>query len=304
MGCPDWPKCFDQIIPPTSADQLPVDYKEKYAEYRKVKIFKFASLLDLIGMSSEAESLRTNPELLKEEDFNAAKTWTEYGNRLVGFLAGNAVLILLIWTLIRYRSNRVLVFLTALNLVLMGFEGWLGSVVVSTNLVPWIITLHMLFALLIVVVQIYIIRRCQPASNTSNFSTLFRTLFYLSIVLTFVQVILGAQVRQEVDFMVKDGIERAAWISNMPGDFLFHRSFSWILLAANVLLFWLDYKAKTALVGLKFTLAILVVLFITGVLFSYAGMPAFVQPVHLLLACVLLAIQLFSLSSLKRAKLG
>jgi cytochrome c oxidase assembly protein subunit 15 len=304
MGCPDWPKCFDQIIPPTAADQLPVDYKEKYAEYRKVKIFKFASLLDLIGMSSEAESLRTNPELLKEEDFNAAKTWTEYGNRLVGFLAGNAVLILLIWTLIRYRSNRVLVFLTALNLVLMGFEGWLGSVVVSTNLVPWIITLHMLFALLIVVVQIYIIRRCQPASNTSNFSTLFRTLFYLSIVLTFVQVILGAQVRQEVDFMVKDGIERAAWISNMPGDFLFHRSFSWILLTANVLLFWLDYKAKTALVGLKFTLVILVVLFITGVLFSYAGMPAFVQPVHLLLACVLLAIQLFSLSSLKRAKLG
>jgi cytochrome c oxidase assembly protein subunit 15 len=302
MGCPDWPKCFDQIIPPTSADQLPVDYKEKYAEYRKVKIFKFASLLDLIGMGSEAESLRTNPELLKEEDFNAAKTWTEYGNRLVGFLAGNAVLILLIWTLIRYRSNRTLVFLTFLNLVLMGFEGWLGSVVVSTNLVPWIITLHMLFALLIVVVQIYIIRRCQPERSITNFSPTFRAIFYFSIVLTFVQVILGAQVRQEVDFMVKEGVERALWIDSMEGDFLFHRSFSWILLAANIWLFWLDKKANYGLSTLKYILVILLILFITGVLFSYAGMPAFVQPLHLLFACVILAMQLFSVSDVKRVK--
>jgi cytochrome c oxidase assembly protein subunit 15 len=302
MGCPDWPKCFDQIIPPTSADQLPVDYKEKYAEYRKVKIFKFASLLDVIGMNSEAESLRTNPELLKEEDFNATKTWTEYGNRLVGFLAGNAVLILLIWTLIRYRSNRTLVFLTFLNLVLMGFEGWLGSVVVSTNLVPWIITLHMLFALLIVVVQIYIIRRCQTSTVVRQISPVFRWLFYFSILLTFVQVILGAQVRQEVDFMVKEGVERALWIDSMQGDFLFHRSFSWILLGANVILFWLNQKANYGFSSLKYILGILIGLFVTGILFSYAGMPAFVQPMHLLFACVLFALQLFSLSYLKRGQ--
>jgi cytochrome c oxidase assembly protein subunit 15 len=160
----------------------------------------------------------------------------------------------------------------------------------------------MLFALLIVVVQIYIIRRCQISTLVQQVSPVFRWLFYFSILLTFVQVILGAQVRQEVDFMVKEGLERALWIDSMEGDFLFHRSFSWILLAANIWLFWLNKKANYGLATLKYILAILLILFITGILFSYAGMPAFVQPLHLLFACIILAMQLFSVSDIKQIK--
>lgn len=295
MGCPDWPKCFDQIIPPTSETELPADYKETYANYRKKKIDKFANLIDNLGFDETAHELRTDESLLIEEDFNAARTWTEYGNRLVGFLAGNAVLILFIWTVIRYRSNRKLLFLTFLNLVLMGFEGWLGSIVVATNLVPWTITLHMFFALIIVGIHIKIIRIAKNRSFELKVKPSFKYLYYFSLGLTFVQIILGAQVRQEVDFLVMDGVDRAQWIDGMQGDFLFHRSFSWLLLVVNLALLWLDRKAGYGIPVLKYIVGLIVLLFITGVLFSYAGMPAIIQPLHLLIASALLGIQFYSL---------
>ena len=299
MGCPDWPKCFDQIIPPTSEDQLPENYKAAYSEYRKKKIDKFANLIESIGFTSEANLLRSDPSLLLEEDFNAARTWTEYGNRLVGFLAGNAVLILFIWTFIRYRTRRKLLLLTFINLVLMGFEGWLGSIVVATNLVPWTITLHMFFALIIVGVHIKIIRIAKDRSFQLKIKPAFKYLFYFSLALTFIQIILGAQVRQQVDFLVIEGVDRAQWIDGMAGDFLFHRSFSWLLLATNVVLLWMNRKVAYGIPGLKLVVALLILLFITGVLFSYAGMPALLQPVHLLAASIILGIQFYSLDYFK-----
>ena len=149
MGCPDWPKCFGEWIPPLSIEELPEDYKERYAAKRLRKVDKFSGFLNTIGMKETAEKLSADPELRKEENFNVRKTWTEYVNRLFGFLAGNAVLLVFLWVLWKYRKRKLIIF-SAINLLLLIVQAWFGSIVVASNLVPWTITVHLLLALIII----------------------------------------------------------------------------------------------------------------------------------------------------------
>jgi cytochrome c oxidase assembly protein subunit 15 len=299
MGCPDWPKCFDQIIPPTDISELPPNYKEIYLKKRIKKLHKFTGILSAIGLNDVAKEIAADESMYKEEDFNWKRTWTEYGNRLVGFIAGNLVLITLIWVLIKYRRNRLLVGLSFLNLVLMAFEGWLGSIVVATNLLPWILTLHMLFALIIIWIQIKIIHLTEAKNNRVKIPRLFVNLFYLAIFFTIAQILMGVQVRQAIDFLVAENVDRGKWIGNLDTDFYFHRSFSWLILALNGWLFWKNKSLHIGLNTLKYIIAIILIEFVTGVLFSYAGMPAFIQPLHLLMACLLLGIQIYSVKYFK-----
>ena len=304
IGCPHWPKCFDQVIPPTSVDQLPKNYKEKYVEGRKKKVEKFAALMHKIGFEKEATALKNDPYLWHEEDFNAARTWTEYGNRLVGFIAGNLVLILFIWTLIKYRKQKLLLLLTFINLILMGFEGWLGSIVVATNLLPWVITLHMFFALIIVGLQFKIIHIAKGADSRNIHNTLFKWIFFLALTFTFIQILTGAELRQMVDLMVKDSAHRSTWIEALGTDFLFHRSFSWAILGINLLLWWLKRRGKLEVPFMNLIIGIILIEFITGILFSYANMPAIIQPIHLLIASLLIGIQFYTINHLKKTVLS
>lgn len=287
MGCPDWPKCFGQWVPPASAAELPENYREIYGEKRVKKVEKFAQFLSAIGMKETAEKIKNDPSTYEELPFNAGKTWTEYMNRLVGFLAGNAVLLVFLWALIRYRKQRGLLLLTALNLLILSVEAWFGSIVVATNLVPWTITVHLFLALVIIALQLIIIRRISPVERQPMFfSKGMRWLIVIVFLITAYQMFLGTQVREYIDELTKQGLGRESWSDKFGLAFLVHRSFSWLVLAMMTLMLYLNWKQK-GYRSVYWAYAILALELISGVCLAYADMPGLVQTSHLVFASVL-----------------
>lgn len=287
MGCPDWPRCFGQWVPPTEKSQLPSDYKDIYANKRAQKIEKFANFLSKIGFKNVAEKIKEDKSLLVEQDFNAKKTWTEYGNRLVGFLAGNAVLIVFIWILIYYRQ-RNLILLAGFNLVFLSFEAWFGSIVVATNLVPWTITVHLFFALVIIGLQLIILRKISPKQSTNlAMKPLLKWLIFFCFVITFIQMFLGTQVREYIDELTKLGFGRESWSDQLGTSFLIHRSFSWLVLAILTFIAWKNERGQKLAI-LRTSYILLALELLSGILLAYANMPGLIQTSHLVFATILL----------------
>ena len=289
MGCPDWPKCFGKWVPPTEITDLSPDYREAYLLKRQKKVEKFCTFLNAIGMSETSVKIQNNPDVFKEEAFNVQKTWTEYINRLLGFLAGNVMIIGLIWFFIAYRNSK-LKWLMFLNLIFMGVEGWFGSIVVATNLVPWTITIHLFLALVILLIQIYILFKINKLNkNSIRLSNLTRSLIWVILVITFYQMFLGTQVREATDYLIKQGVTRSDLIERIGVPFIIHRSFSWLVLVLLVYITWKNEKEnKYILIRLVFV--VLGIELITGILLAYAEMPGLVQTAHLVFASIILGI--------------
>jgi cytochrome c oxidase assembly protein subunit 15 len=298
MGCPDWPRCFDQWVPPTDKSELPADYKDLYSEKRGKKLMKFCNLLEAVGMEETAAKIKNDPTVLIEEDFNATKTWTEYINRLFGFLAGNGVLFIFLWILLKYRKRK-LVILGGVNLVILVFQAWFGSIVVATNLVPWTITVHLLLALVIIGIQLYLIRLIAPSQQRNmKVSKTFYALVFFIFVVTFSQMFLGTQVREEIDYLRKAGIGREGWADNFGTIFFIHRSFSWAVLVLITYMFYIKRKVKELRI-IHWTFIILAIELVSGVLLSHFEMPGLVQTAHLLFASILFGTLLMAVYRLK-----
>jgi heme a synthase len=309
MGCPDWPKCFGSVIPPTSVNQLPTNYQEIYLEKRVAKNVKFVSTLEKLGLKDTADKISKDKSILVEEEFNVAKTWIEYLNRLVGVIIGLLILIT-VWKSLKLWSFEKKIPLSAiLSLVLVLFTGWIGSIVVSTNLLPWVITFHMLLALGLVLLLIYAYHKsselCGVVSSVSEVPWKVRVVLILGFLLMIVQVVLGTQVREQIDRISFSlgGLFREEWVGKVGLDFLIHRSFSIILLLTHLLyFFWVfKYAFRKSAVNLWTQILMLVLLLeiVTGISMAYFGIPAYLQPLHLVLGSILLGIQFFLILQLK-----
>ena len=187
MGCPDWPKCFGRWIPPTNVSQIP-DY-------------------------------------IDPAKFNIVLAWIEYLNRLFGVLVGLSIFITLVLGF-KYHSNIPRIkwpLLAAFSLTL--FQGWLGSVLVNTVLNPITITLHLLFALVILVLLIYIAQQAyylknQLAESKSIYPKKMKIVFTLIAVTLFVEIILGTEIRGGLEIMRKENpMIQSDFLLKMLGPF-------------------------------------------------------------------------------------
>jgi cytochrome c oxidase assembly protein subunit 15 len=300
MGCPDWPKCFGNWVPPTSVAELPPDYKATYSDYRAKKNQRFARYLRAVGFGETADRILNDQSVLAEADFNVTKTWIEYLNRVVGVIIGFLIFAVFISSLQFRTSNRTLTTVALLTFLLVCFQGWLGSFVVSTNLTPWTITVHMFVALVIVALLIYLVHQTDGSSGNS-YSGVGIWWLVACIAVLLVQILLGTQVREAID-RVAALMAREQWIQAIEGEFIIHRSFSWVVAILHIGLI-LNLRKTTGLKAFRIALILLILgTIITGAGMAVFAVPAFLQPLHLLLATVSFGLQFLLLLKLNQNK--
>ena len=284
MGCPDWPKCFGAYVPPSSEASLPEDYEQVYVDSRVEKNQRLAQSLTLFGFNELAIRVSNDPNIEQVTKFDATKAWVEYVNRLIGVLIGFLIILNMLFSFKYWSINRRIVWFSVLSFVLVLFQGWIGSLVVSTNLLPGFISFHMMLALLLVCL---LILQNVLMNEGNKRKVKGRGLLLIIFVLFAIQIVLGIQVREEIDWIKNmTGLVRSEWLEEVGGVFYIHRSYSLLLVA---LIGWFSYrnwKNGTLTIPIKLLIGTVGVEIILGIILTYAGMPAFAQPIHLLLATI------------------
>ncbi|MDG1762335.1 MAG: COX15/CtaA family protein [Flavobacteriaceae bacterium] len=304
MGCPDWPKCFGYLIPPTERSQL--DWKPNH-EYKNGQVIIIRESLRVAreDFKSKTAYLESNWEPYTKHDyaiFNPTHTWIEFINRLLGALAGLATLLLLLSALSRIKSDITATIGSFLVVLGMGFQGWLGKTVVDSNLLPYKITIHMGMALLIVLLLVYLLSREQNGKPELTQAKQIQGLAIVALVLSLIQIGMGTQVRQFVDEQMHafNLTQPSQWLAEAPLLFYFHRSFSIAVLLLHFYWGYLLFKNNYIPLVFKCVVALIGLEILTGIWMYYFDFPFSSQPLHLILAALLFGAQSFLLFVVKR----
>ncbi|MEI6864429.1 COX15/CtaA family protein [Flavicella sp.] len=298
MGCPDWPKCFGYLIPPTEEEQLQWHPETGYAK-GVIIIKEEALLVSKQDFTSSRYFESTQWEAYTKHEyaiFNVYHTWTEYVNRLSSVVAGFIFLFLLAGALKFWKENKKITILCFAAFFLMLFEAWLGKTVVDSVLKPSIITIHMIAGLLIIALLIKVLHIISEKKTAKkSYSRFFQILLGLSILLSVIQIALGTQIRQFVDEQVKIfGFENKQMsLYNPSMKFYIHRSFSVVIVLLNFLIYYKNETLKLKFKLPKIIILLLVFEIISGMLMYYSNFPFGTQTVHLLSGALLFGTQFY-----------
>ena len=256
MGCPDWPKCFGKWIPPTNASELPADF-EKYLHKQDI-----------------------------DHTFNAFHTWIEYFNRLLGTLLGVFAIIQVLLLFYKRKILRKTYRLAWAFLITVILTGLFGAIVVKLNLAHVSISVHLLFAILLVQLQLALLLSLHSGLFVLVIDKRTRNLVLFFLIVLFCQSVLGTMVRMYIDEVSKilHYEQRDTWLAEQPFAFITHRSFSWLVLVTALFMAWYCRNITGIKNKIFLLTAIIVLSMTTGIILVYANMPAVAQPIHLLLA--------------------
>ena len=259
LGCPDWPHCFGSWVPPASAADLPPEFDRAL--------------------------------------FNPTLMWTEYMNRLLGVSVGFAIFGTTIAAWRRHRQQPRIVWPVVVALLLTAYEGWLGGRVVAHELAPWIVTAHMVVALVIVQLLLWAtlesLRQddAPPAADAPARRQL-GWITWATTALLLVQVGLGTQVRGRVDDLLDTGMPRAELLASVGDLDALHRDLAAVVTFAVVGLWlwaWTRFRQHVLIQrAASAALAFVVLQILAGMTLAGLALPPAAQVTHLTVSSLLL----------------
>ncbi len=276
LGCPDWPTCFGSWIPPTSVDQL--------------------------------------PPYIDPSQFNLTLAWIEYLNRWCGVVVGVLIAITGLLALKNVRHIPRLLYPSVAAAILVAIQGWQGRAVILTELEPVVVSVHMVLALVIVSLLVWVMLQAYYLDDRTRFRTDRlppKTATWMGILwaLTIVQVVLGTQMRQKLEVLAGEFplAHSLEWITKTGALGHIHMT---VGLVVAILTWWFGSKvfSKTtpeATFVRQYTLAAMFLAalqIVLGLGFMIFGVPPIIQVFHMWIASLFVGVVLvlFALGRLSR----
>ncbi|MFQ5453006.1 MAG: heme A synthase, partial [Candidatus Zixiibacteriota bacterium] len=197
---------------------------------------------------------------------------------------------------------------------LTAFQGWQGSVVVASQLEPIVVTVHMVLALIIVSLLIYVTQEAyfseREPGNLSQVLPKNTTVWFSVLwVLAIAQIILGTQIRSALELLREEFplMNSFEWLSKVGAINHIHMTLGVVLLAFT----WyvgastLKYKKqlplllKQSVIGMVLIASIQLIL---GMMFMLMEMTALMQVFHLWMASLYIGIVLLLFTISKRSQ--